>query len=84
MNNAISLHGRCQKSRGKRERGVGKKKHWILLPFLSRTSPSPPLPSPPFACVCHTGYNVMHAKQGLVPERPINANPGLKFCSVVV
>lgn len=82
MNNVISLHGRCLKSRGKREMGVGEKKHWILLPFLCRTSP--PLPSPPFACVCHTGYNVMHAKQGSVPERPINANPGLKFCSVFV
>lgn len=82
MNNVISLHGRCQKGRGKRERGVGEKKHWILLSFPCRTSP--PLPSPPFACVCHTGYNVMHAKQGPVPERSINANPGLKFCSVVV
>lgn len=82
MNNVISLHGWCQKSRGKRERGVGEKKNWILLPFPCHTSP--PLPSPPFACVCHTGYNVMLAKQGPVPERPINANPGLKFFSVVV
>ena len=82
MNNVISLHGWCQKSRGKRERGVGKKKtgSFSLFPV---TLP-PPLPSPPFACVCHTGYNVMLAKQGPVPERPINANPGLKFFSVVV
>ena len=61
----------------------GKETLWILLPFLCCTfppllSPSLPLPSlpfPPFVCACHTGYNVMHANQGPVPERPINANP---------
>lgn len=67
---------------GEKGRGEWGKKNWILLPFPCHTPP--PLPSPPFACVCHTGYNVMHAKQGPVPERPINANPGLKFFSVVV
>ena len=81
MNNVISLHGRCQKSRGKGRGEWGKRNtgSFSLFPVALLL-----LPSPPFACVCHTGYNVMHAKQGPVPERSINANPGLKFCSVVV
>ena len=67
------------------EKGEGSGGKETLDPSLFSLSHfPPPLPSPPFACVCHTGYNVMHAKQGPVPERPINANPGLKFFSVVV
>ena len=69
---------------GEKGRGEWGKKKTGSFSLFPVTLPPPPLPSPPFACVCHTGYNVMLAKQGPVPERPINANPGLKFFSVVV
>ena len=59
--------------KGRKGEGSGGKETLDPSPFS--LSHFPPLPSPSFACVCHTDYNVMHAKQGPVPERLINANP---------
>ena len=68
-------------------------KFYYLLIFMSHTTVGPispffsflPLTSfLPFSTILPYYKRTQEKLQGLVPERPISINPGLKFCSVFV